>query len=73
MDIEAVWTCDVKIGALRRKTGGGNESTREKEERKAQGNMVVQCERRYQGEGTIGEDVYDRATWRRILSHIHPT
>ena len=29
-----VWACDEKKGALRRKEGDGNDSTREKEERK---------------------------------------
>ncbi len=33
-EVEVVWTCDGKTGALRRKEGYGNESTREKEERK---------------------------------------
>ena len=31
----AVWACDEKIGALRKKEGDGNESTGEKEERNA--------------------------------------
>ena len=30
-EVEVVWTCDGKTGALRRKEGDGNESTREKE------------------------------------------
>ena len=30
-----VWPCDEKKDALRRKEGDGNESTRDKEERKA--------------------------------------
>ena len=30
-----VWECDAKKGALCRKEGNGNESTKEKEERKA--------------------------------------
>ena len=33
-DVEVVWACDEKKGALRTKEGDGNESTREKEERK---------------------------------------
>ena len=33
-EVEAVWACDAKRGELRRKEGDGNESTREKEERK---------------------------------------
>ena len=31
-EFEVVWACDVKIGALRRKEGDGNESRMEKEE-----------------------------------------
>ena len=33
-EVKVVWACDEKIGALRRNKGDGNESTREKEERK---------------------------------------
>ena len=32
--VEVVWAYDAKRGTLRRKEGGGNESTGEKEERK---------------------------------------
>ena len=32
--VEVVWTCDEKRRTLHRKEGDGNESTREKEERK---------------------------------------
>ena len=32
-EVEVVWACNDKRGALRRKKGDGNESTREKEER----------------------------------------
>ena len=34
-EVDVVWSCDAKRGALCRKEGDGNESTREKEERKA--------------------------------------
>ena len=34
-EVEVVWACDEKIGALCGKEGDGNESTREKEDRKA--------------------------------------
>ena len=34
-EVEVVWACDVKRGALRRKEGDRNETTKEKEERKA--------------------------------------
>ena len=33
--VEVVWACDEKRGTLRRNEGDGNESTGEKEERKA--------------------------------------
>ena len=33
-EVEVVWACDEKRGALHRKGGDGNESTREKVERK---------------------------------------
>ena len=33
-EVEVVWACDEKRGALRRKEGDGNESTREKDVRK---------------------------------------
>ena len=33
-EVEVVWECDQKKGALCRKEGDGNESTGEKEERK---------------------------------------
>ena len=33
--VGVLWECDEKRGALRRKEGDGNESTREKEDRKA--------------------------------------
>ena len=33
-EVEVVWACDEKRGALRRKEGDGNESAGEKEERK---------------------------------------
>ena len=35
-----VWACDEKRGALRRKKGNENESTREKEESKAKEKMA---------------------------------
>ena len=34
-EVEIVWACDEKSGALRRKEGDGNGSTSEAEERKA--------------------------------------
>ena len=34
-EVEMVWACDQKRGALRRKESDGKESSREKEERKA--------------------------------------
>ena len=36
-EFEVVWACDEKRGTLRRKEGNGNESTREKEDLRADG------------------------------------
>lgn len=49
-----VWTRDEKRGGLCRKESDGNESAREEEERKAEEEVVRQCEGRSQGEGTVG-------------------
>ena len=64
-----VRACDEKRGTLRRKEGDGNESTGEKEERK----MVGQIKDDIKEQGLSADDVYDRATWRRMSSFIDPT
>ena len=38
-EVEVVWACDEKKGALGRKEGDGNEGTGKKEERKTQEKM----------------------------------
>ena len=43
-EVEVVWTCDEKRGALRRKEGDVAESTGEKEERNTLEKMVGQSE-----------------------------
>ena len=40
--VEVVWACDEKRGTLRRKEDDGNESTKEKEERKTEEKMAGQ-------------------------------
>ena len=66
-----VWACDEKRGALRRKEGDGNESTREKEEMKAY--WLDRMRDDIKENGLSGEEEYDRATWRRMSSCMDPT
>ena len=53
-EFEVVRTCDEKRGALRRKEGDANETTRKKQERKAKVKMVGHSDGCYQRERTIG-------------------
>ena len=41
-------------------------SAREEEGRKAEEEVVGQCEGRFRGEGTVSEDVYDQTAWRQM-------
>ena len=43
-EVEVVWACDEKIGALRGKEGDGKESTKKKEEKKAYDKTREHCE-----------------------------
>ena len=45
-EVEVVWASDEKRGALRKKEGGGNESTRGKEDRKIVGQSELMISRR---------------------------
>ena len=68
-EVEVVLTYDENRRAVRRKEGDGNESTREKKDLEEHG----WTEGWYQREGTVREEVYDRATWRRMSLYIDPT
>ena len=68
-----VRACDAKRGTLRRKEGDGNESTGEKEERKTEVKMLDKVKDDMKEKGLSADDVYDRATWRRMSSYIDPT
>ena len=68
-----VWVCDEKRGTLRRKEGDGNESTREKEERKKKRRWLDKVKDDIKQKGLSADEVYDCATWRRMSSYIDPT
>ena len=68
--VELVWACDAKRGTLRRKKGDGNESTGEKEEERR---WLDKVKDDIKEKGLSADDVYDRATWRRMSSYIDPT
>ena len=63
---EVVWACHENRGALRRKEGDGNESTREKEERKPKRRWLDKVKNDNKEKVLSADKVYDRATWRRI-------
>ena len=67
------WACDEKRGALCRKEGDGNGSTRE--DRKETGSCLDSVRDDIRKKGLSGEEVYDRATCRHtgISSQIDPT
>ena len=55
------------------KEGDGYGSARKQKERKTEEEVSGLCERRSEREGLSGEEVYDRAAWRRLSSRIDPT
>ena len=61
--------CDEKKGTLRGKQGDGNESTGEKEERR----WLDKVKDDIKEKGLSADEVYDRATWRRISSYVDRT
>ena len=68
-EVEVVWACDANIGTLCRKDYDGNGRTKAEGEMKTQEKMVGHKEGWHQRKGTVGEEVYDGATWRRIVKH----
>ena len=71
-----VWACNEKRGALKRKEGNGNESRilqgRRKRERPKK-RWFVKVKDDIKEKGLSADEVYDRATWRRMSSYIDPT
>ena len=65
-----VRACDAKRGTLRRKEDNGNASTGENEERKTKQKMVRKVKDDIKEKGLSADDVYDRATGRRMSSYI---
>ena len=68
--VELVWACDAKRGTLRRKKGDGNEITGEKEERRPKRRWLDKVMDDIKEKGLSADDMYDRATWRRMSSYI---
>ena len=67
-----VRACDEKR-RVRRKEGDGYRSAR-KQERKTEEEVWADCVKDdLREKGLSGEEVYDRAAWRRLSSHIDPT
>ena len=65
-----VWACHEKRGALRRKEGDGNESAGEgRPKRRWLGNVKVDIKEK----GLSADEMFDRATWRRMSPYIDPT
>ena len=71
-----VWACDEKRGALRRKQGNGNVS-RILQGRRKKGRPKKRWLNKVKDDvkekGLSADEVYDRATWRRMSSYIDPT
>ena len=72
-----VWACDEKRGALRRKEGDGNKSRIKvkgrRKERRPRRRWLDKVKDDIKEKGLSADDVYDRATWRRMSSYIDPT
>ena len=71
-----VWACIEKRRRIRREESDGDGGAREKKERKTKAEVAGYHQERLVGERIVrlsGEDVQDRAKWRRLLRHIDPT
>ena len=72
--IEVVWACDAKRGTLRRKEGDGNESIQGRRKRGIpKSRWLDKVKDDIKEKGMSADDVYDRATWKRMSSYIEPT
>ena len=68
-----VWACDEKIRALRRKQGYVNESTGRRTRGRPNRRWLGRVRDDIEEKGLSAEEVYDRATWRRMSSYIDRT
>ena len=68
-----VRACDEKRGAQRRKEGDGNESTEDTVRKRGipKRRWLDKVKDDIKEKGLLADEVYDRATWRRI--YIDPT
>ena len=67
-----VWTYD-KRGALRRKEGDGNESTREKKRERPRRRWLDKVKDDIKEKGLSGDEVYGCTIWKPISLYIDPT
>ena len=68
-----VWACDAKRGTLRRKDGDGNEVQGRRKRGRPKRRWLDKVKDDIKEKGLSADDVYDRATWRRMSSYIDPT
>ena len=71
--VEVVWAFDEKRGVLRREEGDGNESTGGRKRGRPKRRWLDKVKDDTKEKGLSADDVYDRATWRRMSSYIDPT
>ena len=64
--VDVVWACDAKRGTLRRKDGDGKRGIPKRR-------WLDKVKDDIKEEGLQVDDVYGRATWRRMSSYIDPT
>ena len=71
--VEVVWAFDEKRGVLRREEGDGNESTGGRKRGRPKRRWLDKVKDDTKEKGLSADDVYDRATWRRMSSYIDLT
>ena len=71
--VEVVWACDEKRGTLRRKEDDGNEILGRRKRGRPKRRRLDKIKDDIKEKGLSADDVYDRATRRRMSSYIDPT
>ena len=72
-EVEVVWACDQKRGTLCRKECDCNECTGRRKRGRPKRRWLDKVKDDIKEKGLSADDVYDRATWRRMSSYIDPT
>ena len=72
-EVEVAWECDETRGALHRKEGDGNEVQGRRKRGRSKRECLDTARDDTKEKGLSGEEVHDRATWRRMSSYIDPT